>query len=108
MHLNRSKTSKCTNNAKKVNSRKRHVAVDTTGLLLEVLATPASVQDRDAARPLLFNLHRARRRVPRAWAGSVYPGNSSPGRPPTSSSPSRSSNAPQASTPSLAGSLSPQ
>jgi hypothetical protein len=26
------------------------------------------VQDRDAARPLLFNLHRARRRVRRAWA----------------------------------------
>jgi IS5 family transposase len=55
-------------NAKKVNGRKRHLAVDTSGLLLEVLATPASVQDRDAARPLLFNLHRARRRVRRAWA----------------------------------------
>jgi transposase len=41
--------------------------------LLEVLATPASVQDRDAARPL-FNLHRARRRVRRAWADAVYAG----------------------------------
>jgi hypothetical protein len=40
--------------AKKVNDRRRHVAVDTTGLLLEVLATPASLQDRDAARSLLF------------------------------------------------------
>jgi transposase len=65
-------------NAKKVNGRKRHLAVDTTGLLLEVLATPASVQDRDAARPLLFNLHRARRRVRRAWADSVYAGKLQP------------------------------
>jgi transposase len=65
-------------NAKKVNGRKRHIAVDTSGLLLEVLATPASVQDRDAARPLLFNLHRARRRVRRAWADSVYAGKLQP------------------------------
>jgi transposase len=65
-------------NAKKVNGRKRHLAVDTTGLLLEVLATPASVQDRDAARPLLFNLYRARRRVRRAWADAVYAGKLQP------------------------------
>ncbi len=68
------KASRGWDNAKKVNGRKRHLAVDTTGLLLEVLATPASIQDRDAARPLLFNLHRARRRVRRAWADSVYAG----------------------------------
>jgi transposase len=68
------KASRGWDNAKKVNGRKRHIAVDTTGLLLEVLATPASVQDRDAARPLLFNLKRARRRVRRAWADSVYAG----------------------------------
>ncbi len=36
---------------KKVNGRKRHIAVDTLGLLLVVLATTASVQDRDGARP---------------------------------------------------------
>jgi transposase len=61
-------------NAKKVNGRKRHIAVDSTGLLLEVLITPASVQDRDAARPLLFNLHRARRRVRHTWADGGYAG----------------------------------
>jgi len=61
-------------NAKKVNGRKRHIAVDTTGLLLEVLATPACVQDRDAARPLLFNLHRARRRIRHTWADAGYAG----------------------------------
>ncbi len=52
--------------------RKRHIAVDTTGLLLEVLITPASVQDRDGGRPLLFNLKRARWVVERtlAWITS--------------------------------------
>jgi transposase len=41
---------------KKVNGRKRHIAVDTIGLLLTVLVTAAGVQDRDGARPLLWNL----------------------------------------------------
>jgi transposase len=72
------KASRGWDNAKKVNGRKRHIAVDTGGLLLEVLATPASVQDRDAARPLLFNLRRARRRVRRAWADSGYAGKLQP------------------------------
>jgi len=36
----------------------RHIAVDTSGLLLAVVITAASVQDRDGARPLLWNLHR--------------------------------------------------
>jgi transposase len=72
------KASRGWDNAKKVNGRKRHLAVDTRGLLLEVLATPASVQDRDAAAPLLFNLHRARRRVRRAWADAVYAGKLQP------------------------------
>jgi len=39
-----------------------------------VLATPACVQDRDAARPLLFNLHRARRRIRHTWADAGYAG----------------------------------
>jgi transposase len=64
--------------AKKVNGRKRHIAVDATGLLLEVLVTPASVQDRDAARPLLFNLRRARRRIRLAWADGGYAGKLQP------------------------------
>src|SRR5206468_5129541 len=36
--------------------------------------TAASVQDRDAARPLLQNLHRGSRRVRLAWADAVYTG----------------------------------
>jgi transposase len=58
--------------AKKVNGRKRHIAVDATGLLLAVVITAASVQDRDAARPLLWNLRKTCRRVRLTWADSGY------------------------------------
>ena len=61
-------------NAKKVNGRKRHIAVDAMGLLLAVVITAASVQDRDGARPLLWNLHRASRRIRLVWADAVYTG----------------------------------
>jgi transposase len=61
-------------NAKKVNGRKRHIAVDTIGLLLAVVITAASVQDRDGARPLLRNLRRACRRVRLVWADAAYTG----------------------------------
>lgn len=44
----------------KVQGRKRRLAVDTIGLLLTVLVTAASVQDRDAAKPLLLSNLRKR------------------------------------------------
>jgi transposase len=59
---------------KKVNGRKRHIAVDVMGLLLTVLVTAASVQDRDAARPLLWNLRQAHPSVKLAWADGGYAG----------------------------------
>jgi putative transposase len=43
---------------KKVKGRKRHILVDTLGLLLNVVVLPADIQDRDGAFELL---HRARR-----------------------------------------------
>jgi len=46
---------------KKINGRKRHVLVDTLGLLLRALVHPASVQDRDG---LALLLRRIRRRFP--------------------------------------------
>lgn len=52
--------------------RKRHIAVDTCGLLLAVLVTVARVQDRDAARPLLWALHMCFLSVRLVWAGSGY------------------------------------
>ena len=61
-------------NAKKVNGRKRHIAVDAMGLLLAVVITAGSVQDRDAARPLLWNLHRTCRRIRLIWADAGYTG----------------------------------
>ena len=59
---------------KKVQGRKRHIAVDALGLLLTVLITAAGIQDRDAARPLLWNLKRAFPSVKLAWADSGYAG----------------------------------
>jgi len=61
-------------NAKKVNGRKRHIAVDAAGLVLDVVITAASVQDRVAARPLLWNTHRACQRVRLVWADAGYTG----------------------------------
>jgi transposase len=60
--------------AKKVNGRKRHIAVDTGGLLLAVVVTAASVQDRDGARPLLWRLRVAQRRIRLIWADAAYAG----------------------------------
>src|SRR5205814_8006049 len=59
---------------KKINGTKRHIAVDALGLLLTVLVTAASVQDRDAARPLLWNLRKAFPSVRLAWADGGYAG----------------------------------
>lgn len=60
--------------AKKVNGRKRHIAVDTLGLLLAVVVTAASVQDRDGARPLLWRLRVAQRGIRLIWADAAYAG----------------------------------
>ena len=59
---------------KKVNGRKRHIAVDTIGLLLTIPITAASVQDRDAAKPLLWNLRKAFPGLQLAWADGGYAG----------------------------------
>lgn len=59
---------------KKINGRKRHIAVDTLGLLLCVLVTAASVQDRDGARPLLERLTTSCRRIRLVWADGGYAG----------------------------------
>ena len=56
------------------NGRKRHIAVDATGLVLAVVITAANVQDRDAARPLLWNLHRTCHRIRLIWADAGYTG----------------------------------
>ncbi|WP_245734128.1 IS5 family transposase [Lentzea jiangxiensis] len=60
---------------KKVQGRKRHIAVDTLGLLVAVLMTPASASDRIAARSLLRRLRSAAgRRVGLVCADGGYTG----------------------------------
>ncbi|MDM4718623.1 IS5 family transposase [Micromonospora sp. WMMA1363] len=59
---------------KRVNGRKRHIAVDTCGLLLAVLITGANVQDRDGARPLLRALHACFPGIRLVWADTGYTG----------------------------------
>ena len=59
---------------KKVNGRKRHLAVDTLGLLLVVVVTAACVQDRDAGRALLWRLRAGHRGVRLVWADGGYAG----------------------------------
>jgi transposase len=66
------KTSRGWDQAKKVGGRKRHIAVDTLGLLLVVHVTAASVQDRDAAFFLLQRLRLLHRRITLVWADSGY------------------------------------
>jgi transposase len=59
---------------KKTEGRKRHIAVDVMGLILCIVVTAASVQDRDGARPLLWKLAAACRTVTMIWADGGYAG----------------------------------
>jgi transposase len=59
---------------KRVNGTKRHIAVDTIGMLLTVLVTAADVQDRDGAMPLLKLLRAACPRITCVWADGGYAG----------------------------------
>ncbi|MFJ2866033.1 transposase [Kitasatospora sp. NPDC087314] len=58
---------------KKINGRKRHIAVDTPGLLLTVLVTAASVNN-DAGRDLLEQLRAEHHRITLLWADGDYTG----------------------------------
>lgn len=59
---------------KKTPGRKRHVSVDCLGLLLVVLVTAASGQDRDGARPGLSCLRDLFERIALVWADGGYAG----------------------------------
>ncbi|MFD5191106.1 IS5 family transposase [Streptomyces sp. NPDC058357] len=59
---------------KLVNGRKRHVVVDTLGLLLGVMVTAAEVGDRAAAHILLEQVAAAHHRLVLAWADGGYTG----------------------------------
>ncbi|MEV7190170.1 transposase, partial [Kitasatospora sp. NPDC093102] len=59
---------------KLINGRKRHVIVDTLGLLLMVLVTPADTTDRDAACGMLKYLRARYRKLRLVWADGAYTG----------------------------------
>src|SRR5436305_14002029 len=59
---------------KRVNGRKRHIAVDTGGLLLAVVVTIAGIQDRDGACRLLAALRAKLSTISLIWADGGYAG----------------------------------
>jgi putative transposase len=59
---------------KQVLGRKRHLVVDTLGLLLAVVVTAASVQDRDGARLVLRRVGGAGKKLRRVWVDGAYRG----------------------------------
>ena len=60
--------------AKRVSGRKRHVLVDTAGLLLGVAVHPADVPDRAGAKLLLADAVPRHPRLERVWADQGYAG----------------------------------
>lgn len=59
---------------KRVNGRKRHIVTDTLGLLLIVMVTAASVQDRDGGKVVLERLRFVMPSVAHIWADGGYAG----------------------------------
>jgi transposase len=59
---------------KKVTGRKRHILVDTLGLLLGVSILPANIQDRDGASDLLRDVRRRFPFIDRIFADAGYQG----------------------------------
>jgi transposase len=59
---------------KKINGRKRHIAVDVEGFLLAVVVTAASVGDRMGAKLLVIALLNTCTRLRLVWADSGYDG----------------------------------
>jgi len=61
-------------NGKKVKGRKRHLLVDTEGLLLRVKVTGAEISDQAGALLLLARWNGACKKIRRIWADGTYRG----------------------------------
>ncbi len=59
---------------KQINGRKRHILVDTMGVLLAVVVTAASVSDPAGARRLFTRLGGACKKLRRIWVDGTYRG----------------------------------
>src|SRR5947209_8325273 len=57
---------------KRVKGRKRHILVDTLGLLIAVVVTGASVQDYHGAKPVLGSVKDRCPRLKVVWADGIY------------------------------------
>ncbi len=63
--------------AQKTKGRKRHLLVDTLGLILTVVVTAANVPEREGAKQLLAKTHQQREKYPRLvriWVDGGYRG----------------------------------
>jgi putative transposase len=60
--------------AKKLSGRKRHVVVDTQGLVVTAIVHPAGLHDRVGAKMVLPALHAACPRLTHLWADQGYAG----------------------------------
>ena len=59
---------------KQVKGRKRHLLVDTMGMVMMVVVTGASVQDRDGAKLLFTKVAQQFSRLQHIWADGAYAG----------------------------------
>jgi len=64
---------------KKIKGRKRHIAVDTLGMVLCVVVHAASIQDQDGAKLLLHKMKHSYRRLKVMFADSAYGRSGLPG-----------------------------
>ena len=60
--------------AKNIKGRKRHLLVDTLGLLMTIVVTAASVQERDGARLVFARINGAGKKLRRVWVDGGYRG----------------------------------
>src|ERR671934_406446 len=61
-------------NGKKVKGRKRHVLVDTLGLLLIVIVTAASLSDQAGARQIFQQMRGTCKKLRKVWVDGTYRG----------------------------------
>lgn len=59
---------------KNVTGRKRHIVVDTLGLLIAIVVHAANIQDRDGAKMVLTKAYQRFSGLERIWADSAYGG----------------------------------
>jgi putative transposase len=60
--------------AKNIKGRKRHLLVDTLGLLMTIVVTAASVQERDGARLVFARINGSGNKLRRLWVDGGYRG----------------------------------